>query len=81
MSTSGIELSLSPGSQLPAVSVVLPVLNEELHLANAIQSILAQDYAGTLEIIVALGPSRDKTDEVAQKLASADARILLVQNP
>ena len=81
MSTSGIELSLSPGSQLPAVSVVLPVLNEELHLANAIQSILAQDYAGTLEIIVALGPSHDKTDEVAQKLASTDARILLVQNP
>jgi glycosyltransferase involved in cell wall biosynthesis len=81
MSTSGIELSLSPGSQLPAVSVVLPVLNEELHLANAIQSILAQDYAGTLEIIVALGPSHDKTDEVAQKLASTDERILLVQNP
>jgi len=81
MSTSGIELSLSPGSQLPAVSVVLPVLNEELHLANAVQSILAQDYAGTLEIIVALGPSLDKTDEVAQKLASTDERILLVQNP
>jgi glycosyltransferase involved in cell wall biosynthesis len=81
MSTSGIELSLSPGSELPAVSVVLPVLNEELHLLNAVQSILTQDYAGTLEIILALGPSHDKTDEVAQTLASKDARILLVQNP
>jgi len=81
MATSGIELSLSPGSQLPAVSVVLPVLNEELHLANAVQSILSQDYAGAIEIILALGPSKDKTDEVAKKLASADQRISLVNNP
>jgi len=81
MSTSRIELSLSPGSELPAVSVVLPVLNEELHLSNAVQSILAQDYAGTFEIILALGPSADKTDEVAHALASKDSRILLVQNP
>ena len=81
MATSGIELSLSPGSQLPAVSVVLPVLNEELHLANAVQSILSQDYAGTLEIILALGPSKDKTNEIAERLAFADKRILLVNNP
>ena len=81
MATSGIELSLSPGTQLPAVSVVLPVLNEELHLANAVQSILSQDYAGTLEIILALGPSKDKTNEIAELLALADKRILLVNNP
>ena len=81
MATSGIELSLSPGSNLPAVSVVLPVLNEEFHLANAVNSILSQDYAGTLEIILALGPSKDKTDEIAQRLASSDPRITLVDNP
>ena len=81
MATSGIELSLSPGTQLPAVSVVLPVLNEELHLANAVQSILSQDYAGTLEIILALGPSKDKTNEIAERLALADKRILLLNNP
>jgi succinoglycan biosynthesis protein ExoA len=81
MATSGIELSLSPGSNLPAVSVVLPVLNEELHLANAVNSILSQDYAGSLEIILALGPSKDKTDEIAQHLASSDPRITLVDNP
>jgi len=81
MATSGIELSLSPGSQLPAVSVVLPVLNEELHLANAVQSILSQDYGGALEIILALGPSKDKTNEIAERLALADTRISLVNNP
>jgi glycosyltransferase involved in cell wall biosynthesis len=81
MTTSGIELSLSPGTALPAVSVVLPVLNEELHLANAVNSILSQDYAGTLEIILALGPSRDKTDQIAEQLAASDSRITLVKNP
>jgi glycosyltransferase involved in cell wall biosynthesis len=81
MTTSGIELSLSPGSNLPAVSVVLPVLNEELHLASAVHSILSQDYPGTLEIILALGPSTDKTDEIANRLAASDSRISLVSNP
>ncbi|CAB4618503.1 MAG: glycosyltransferase [Actinobacteria bacterium] len=81
MATSGIELSLSPGSLLPAVSVVLPVLNEEFHLANAVNSILSQDYPGELEIIVALGPSKDKTNEIAKQLALSDKRIQLVENP
>ena len=81
MATSGIELSLSPGSELPAVSVVLPVLNEELHLDNAVKSILSQDYPGSLEIILALGPSKDETDKIAQRLSSSDSRITLVKNP
>jgi glycosyltransferase involved in cell wall biosynthesis len=81
MATSGIELSLSPATELPAVSVVLPVLNEELHLSNAVQSIFSQDYLGQLEIILALGPSRDKTDEIAHSLATKDSRISIVKNP
>jgi glycosyltransferase involved in cell wall biosynthesis len=81
MATSGIELSLSPGTNLPGVSVVLPVLNEELHLANAVNSILSQDYSGSLEVILALGPSQDKTNQIAQELASSDSRITLVENP
>lgn len=81
MATSGIELSLSPGTVMPAVSVILPVLNEELHLANAINSILSQDYSGALEIILALGPSKDKTDEIAQQFSLSDSRITLVPNP
>jgi glycosyltransferase involved in cell wall biosynthesis len=81
MSTSGIELSLSPGTALPAVSVVLPVLNEELHLENAVRSILSQDYRGFFEIILALGPSKDQTNEIAAKIAKSDSRIILVNNP
>jgi succinoglycan biosynthesis protein ExoA len=63
-----------------AVSVILPVLNEERHLPAAVSSVLAQDYAGDLEVVLALGPSKDKTDAVAADLA-ADPRVHLVANP
>ncbi|NLT53585.1 MAG: glycosyltransferase family 2 protein [Actinomycetales bacterium] len=65
----------------PAVSVVMPVLNEELHLADAVRRILVQDYPGELEIVIALGPSRDRTDEIATGLAATDPRVRTVANP
>jgi glycosyltransferase involved in cell wall biosynthesis len=65
----------------PPVSVIMPVLDEERHLAEAVERILAQDYPGALELVLALGPSADRTDEIAARLAAADARIRLVANP
>ncbi|QLL24699.1 glycosyltransferase family 2 protein [Actinobacteria bacterium IMCC26103] len=76
MSTSLGELSASP-----AVSVILPVLNEEPHLEESVSAILSQDYLGIFEVILALGPSRDRTDEIAQALAAGDNRVKLVANP
>jgi len=69
------------GSPLPAISVILPVLNEESHLESAVLSVLSQDYRGPLEIILALGPSRDRTNEIATKLASQDNRVKLLDSP
>ena len=69
------------GSPLPAISVILPVLNEESHLEGAVLSVLSQDYRGPLEIILALGPSRDRTNEIATKLASQDNRVKLIDSP
>jgi glycosyltransferase involved in cell wall biosynthesis len=65
----------------PGVSVVLPILNEERFLADAITAILAQEYSGELEVILALGPSKDRTNEIAQALVEKDSRIVLVPNP
>lgn len=76
MSTSLGELYASP-----AVSVILPVLNEEPHLEESVSAILSQDYLGIFEVILALGPSRDRTDEIAQALAAGDNRVKLVANP
>ena len=76
MATSMGELSVSP-----AISVILPVLNEEPHLAESVSAVLSQDYVGPLEIILALGPSSDQTNVIAESLAQRDSRIKLVMNP
>jgi len=65
----------------PSVSVILPILNEERDLANCISAILQQNYSGDIEVILALGPSKDKTNQIAQQLAAADSRVKLVNNP
>lgn len=65
----------------PAVSVIMPVLNEERHLAAAVSHVLEQDYPGELELVVALGPSSDRTGEIARSLADGDTRVRLVDNP
>ena len=65
----------------PGVSYVMPVLNEADYLEEAVGSILTQDYDGDKELIIALGPSTDDTDEVAQRLAASDPRLILVVNP
>jgi glycosyltransferase involved in cell wall biosynthesis len=66
---------------LSGVSIVMPVLNEEHHLEHAVKAVLDQDWPGALELVLALGPSRDRTDEVAARLAAADPRIRTVRNP
>lgn len=70
----------------PAVSVIMPVLNEERHLREAVRHILDQDYAGDLEVVIALGPSTDRTDAIAAELVretadGARCRVRTVPNP
>ncbi|MBB5939095.1 glycosyltransferase family 2 protein [Streptomyces zagrosensis] len=67
--------------QPPAVSVIMPVLNEERHLRNSVRHILEQEYAGELEVVIALGPSTDRTDEIAAELVRDDPRVHTVPNP
>jgi glycosyltransferase involved in cell wall biosynthesis len=71
----------APLSASPGISVILPVLNEQAHLEDSIRAILSQKYLGNLEVILALGPSRDLTNEIAAELAAEDPRITLVDNP
>ena len=68
-------------STFPPVSVILPILNEERDLSNCISAILQQDYPSEIEVILALGPTEDKTTQIAEKLSASDTRIKLVSNP
>lgn len=69
------------GSPHPSISVILPVLNEQSHLESSVRSILSQDYQGPIEVILAIGPSKDRTIEIAKRIASADSRVVIVENP
>ncbi|MFC7221040.1 glycosyltransferase family 2 protein [Streptomyces polyrhachis] len=72
---------MSTRNQPPAVSVIMPVLNEERHLRHAVEAILRQEYAGEMEVVIALGPSTDRTDEIAAELVAQDYRVHTVPNP
>ena len=64
----------------PGVSVIMAVLDEQAHLAEAVAHALAQDYAGPLEVVIAVGPSGDRTAEVADELVASDPRVRVVAN-
>jgi len=66
---------------VPTVSVIIPVLNEERHLHDAVAMVLAQDWPHELQVVLAIGPSTDRTEEIAAELAAADSRITVVPNP
>ena len=59
----------------------MPVLDEERHLREAVLGVLDQDYPGELELIMALGPSRDRTDEIAAELEREHPQVRSVRNP
>jgi succinoglycan biosynthesis protein ExoA len=72
----------APAAELyPSVTVIMPVLNEGRHLREAVAHVLAQDYPGALELVLALGPSTDDTDAVAAELARDHDRVRTVPNP
>ncbi|HJE51537.1 MAG TPA: glycosyltransferase family 2 protein [Tessaracoccus flavescens] len=67
---------------MPApVSVVMPILNEERHLRAAVHRVLAQEYPGELEVLLAVGPSTDRTLQIAHEMAAEDPRIKVLDNP
>ncbi|MEI6843910.1 MAG: glycosyltransferase family 2 protein [Actinomycetes bacterium] len=68
-------------SQVNGVSVILPVLNEEFYLSESVSAILSQDYLGQMEVVLSIGPSKDRTLEVARALASKDSRVVIIENP
>ena len=71
--------SVKPSS---SISFIMPVLNEQAHLRSAVASIFEQQglVEGQVEVILALGPSKDKTNEIAEAL-SKEYPVQLVLNP
>lgn len=59
----------------PLVSIVLPAYNEEIHIAECIESLLNQSYI-PIEIFIVDDESKDKTVEVAKRY---EPRIKVLQ--
>ena len=63
------------------VSVIVPILNEELYIENCLESLLAQDYPKDyLEIILVDGMSTDKTLEIINRYIEKYPFIKLLKN-
>ena len=63
------------------VSVVIPVQNEAASIEATVDSIIAQDYEGPIEIIVADGLSDDGTRDVLDVLTERHDSFRYVDNP
>jgi succinoglycan biosynthesis protein ExoA len=75
-------MSDASSTDLPFVSVVVPVFNEERHIEASLNSVLEQDYpADRYEVIVAEGGSTDRTRAMVEAVARRHANVLLIDNP
>jgi len=61
--------------------VVIPCLNEEKHIAGIVQSILQDEVAEKLLVVVADGGSSDSTCEIVSQMSRAMPQIRLIDNP
>ncbi len=70
---------MSNNTEDPLVSVITPVYNGELYLAQCIESVLAQTYQNWKYLIIN-NCSTDGTLEIAEKYAKSDKRISVFSN-
>src|SRR5690242_490012 len=63
----------------PEISLALPVYNGERFVADAVLSVLAQDFKN-FELIITDNASTDRTEEICRAFAAADPRVRYVRN-
>ncbi len=69
-------------TSLPMISVVVPMRNEERHIAECLESLLRQDYPpARVEILVVDGMSEDRSREIVGDFVSRNTDIELLDNP
>jgi succinoglycan biosynthesis protein ExoA len=62
-------------------SVLVPVLNEEAHIREAVDAMRAQELDGEIEFLFMDGGSTDRTRAILEELAAEDGRIRVLDNP
>lgn len=74
------ESDSEPKSDLPQVSIGIPVYNGATHLRRTIESVLAQSF-DAFELIISDNASTDGTWDICQEYAERDKRIRCVRQP
>ncbi len=80
MPDAGILPSATTKRQAPRVSIGMPVYNGEEYVRKALDSLLAQTFAG-FELIISDNASTDNTQAIGQEYASRDRRIIYRRQP
>ncbi len=70
----------TPASAVGA-SVLVPVLNEEVHVRETVAAMQRQRFDGELEFLFMDGRSTDRTREVLEELQRLDPRVRILDNP
>jgi len=80
-----VRLATNPGSivRVPGISVFLPSHNEEGNVERVVRSYLAElpRVADDYEVIVVDDGSKDRTGEIAERLAAEDSHVKVVRHP
>jgi cellulose synthase/poly-beta-1,6-N-acetylglucosamine synthase-like glycosyltransferase len=71
----------APVGYAPAVSVVVPAYNEEKVIVDTVTSLLRQDYAGPLEIVVVDDGSPDATYSVVRDAFGSHPTVTVLTKP
>ena len=71
-----------PDSDLPFISVVMPIYNEVAFIERSLGAVMEQDYpAERMEVLVVDGLSQDGTRDSVAEVAAHDGRVRLLDNP
>ena len=68
--------------ELPRISIIIPIFNEEKYIARCLDSIIESDYdKSKLEVLLVDGGSEDKTIEIIKKYQKKYSYFKLLNNP
>ena len=63
------------------VSLIIPVLNEEVYIERCLTSLLRQENCNIIEVLVVDGGSTDDTVALVREMSSVRREIRLIHNP
>jgi succinoglycan biosynthesis protein ExoA len=72
--------ALPPLPDPPRVSVIIPARSSAATLGPVVEAVLAQ-HPAVDEVVIAVGPSADGTEDLAAQLAARERRVVVIDNP